>query len=40
MASSTSVVSRYEALWVRNPKPGLYLAVVSAKQLVAQPIVR
>ncbi|MGH9011419.1 MAG: hypothetical protein ACRDYF_16475, partial [Acidimicrobiia bacterium] len=39
VASSTSIVSRYEALWLRNPKPGLYLAVVSAKQLVAQPIV-
>ena len=39
VASSTTVVSRYEALWLRNPQPGLYLAVVSAKQLVAQPIV-
>ena len=39
VASSTSVLSRYESLWVRNPKPGLYLAVVSAKQLVAQPVV-
>ena len=39
VASSTSVASRYEALWLRNPAPGLYLAVVSAKQLVAQPIV-
>ena len=39
VASSTSVLSRYEALWLPNPKPGLYVATVSAKQLVAQPVV-
>jgi lysyl oxidase len=39
VASSVSLASRYEALWIPNPSPGLYLAVVSAKQLVAQPIV-
>ena len=39
VASSTSLLSRYEAVWIWNPQPGLYLAVVSAKQLVAQPVV-
>src|SRR2546423_11291986 len=39
LASSTSLASRYESLWVPNPSPGLYLVVVSAKDLVAQPIV-
>ena len=37
VASSTSLLSRYEALWVPNPEPGLYLAVVSAKELAGQP---
>jgi hypothetical protein len=39
VASSTSLASRYEALWVPNPQPGLYVAVVSAKELAGQPVV-
>jgi hypothetical protein len=39
VASSTSILSRYEAVWVPNPAPGRYLAVVTAKDNVGQPVV-
>jgi hypothetical protein len=39
VASSTSMLSRYEAVWIPNPTPGRYLAVVTAKEVAGQPVV-
>ena len=39
VASSTSILSFYEAAWVPNPSPGRYQVVVTAKGIVSQPIV-
>lgn len=38
-ASTTTAMSRHEAAWVPNPAPGRYLAVVTAKTVVGQPLV-
>ena len=40
LASSTSTgFSRYESVWVPDPVPGRYLAIVAAKSVVGQPVV-
>ena len=39
VASSTSTgFSRYESAWVPNPAPGRYLAVITAKAVIGQPL--
>jgi hypothetical protein len=39
VASANGNLSRFEALWLPNPAPGRYVAVVTAKELVSQPVV-
>jgi hypothetical protein len=37
-AAAKGMLSRYEALWLPNPAPGRYVAVVTAKELLSQPV--